>query len=218
MTTPSPSEVRAAQAMNQCPHCGSKNVTWNWCHDGSVWYHECWDCGNVFRTLGRSGRGEMSEKYDLIYDGRDIRRRILHGTLKDIFLQVVDLLSPEKALELVFGNEEIKKRLWIDKIGLMPPEGCQCYWLMGDNRYRLILDPPEPKKIVIDGNLERVTAIDRSEPGPHKFGDDNPDDEPEPQEDEYERWCQDFTTALRHVDNMDSGWSHVLNQLKRMPR
>lgn len=108
MTTPSPSEVRAAQAMNQCPHCGSKHVTWNWCHDGSVWFHECWDCGNVFRTLGRSGRGEMSEKYDLIYDGRDIRRRILYGTLKDIFL------------------------------------------------------------------------------------------------DEYERWCQDFTTALRHVDNMDT--------------
>lgn len=41
--------------MTICPHCGSKNVTWNWAHANSTndkkWLHECLNCENVFETM-----------------------------------------------------------------------------------------------------------------------------------------------------------------------
>ena len=47
-----------------CPTCKRETkVTWNWVHGpDNRWYHECWECDNVFETVGRVHEGAHNKR------------------------------------------------------------------------------------------------------------------------------------------------------------
>ena len=72
--------------MKKCPTCGSIWVCWNWIHTtredmqelnpdkvftGDQWYHECWDCSDVFTTQDKELNGIEYERLVRLYPNEE---------------------------------------------------------------------------------------------------------------------------------------------------